>query len=105
MIWLGAFGGAGPISETGSPIATVDILGRSWNLFYGHHSQMKVFSFVAASGNVESFSGDLKAFTDYLVADHGVSPSQILTSVGAGTEPFTGQDVTFTTTSYAATVG
>lgn len=104
MIWLGAFGGAGPISSTGSPIATVDILGRSWNLFYGAHSQMEVFSFVAASGNVESFSGDLKEFTDYLVAEQGVSTSQVVQSVGAGTEPFIGQDVVFTTNSYSATV-
>jgi xyloglucan-specific endo-beta-1,4-glucanase len=105
MIWLGAFGGAGPISETGSPIASgVDLNGQSWDLFYGSHSQMEVYSFVASSGNIESFSGDLVDFTSYLVAEHGVDDSQVVQSVGAGTEPFVGTDVTFTTTSYAATV-
>lgn len=104
MIWLGAFGGAGPISSTGSPIASVDVNGQSWDLFYGSHSQMEVYSFVASSGNVENFSGDLVDFTSYLVAEQGVDDSQIVQSVGAGTEPFVGTDVTFTTTSYAATV-
>ena len=104
MIWLGAFGGAGPISSTGSHIATVDVNGQSWDLFYGSHSQMEVYSFVASSGNVENFSGDLVDFTSYLVAEQGVDATKVVQSVGAGTEPFVGTDVTFTTTSYSATV-
>ena len=103
MIWLGALGGAGPISSTGSPIATVDILGTSWNLFNGMNGQMNVFSFVASS-NVQNFSGDLTAFTEYLVANQGVSASQILQSVGAGTEPFIGSNAVLTTSKYSASV-
>lgn len=104
MVWLGAFGGAGPISETGSPIASVNLAGAEWQLYQGPNGQMTVFSFVASSGNVESFNGDLTEFVSYLISDQGVADSQILQSVGAGTEPFVGTDVTFTTSSYSVSV-
>jgi xyloglucan-specific endo-beta-1,4-glucanase len=103
MIWLGAFGGAGPISSTGSPIATVTLAGRSWSLYNGLNGSMNVFSFVAAS-NVQSFSGDLTEFTEYLINNQGLSSSQILQSVGGGTEPFLGDNAVFTTSKYSASV-
>jgi xyloglucan-specific endo-beta-1,4-glucanase len=40
MIWLAALGGAGPISKTGSPIATVTLAGKSWKLFNGMNGSM-----------------------------------------------------------------
>ena len=58
MIWLAALGGAGPISATGSPIATVTLAGSSWKLFTGKNGATTVFSFVASS-EVKSFKGDL----------------------------------------------
>lgn len=61
MIWLSAIGGAGPISATGSSIATVTIAGASWKLWKGTNSQMTVFSFVAESAQ-SNFSGDLNEF-------------------------------------------
>lgn len=100
MIWLGALGGAGPISSTGSPIATPSLAGSSWKLYNGKNGQMNVFSFVASS-NVQSFSGDLMAFVNYLSSNNGLSKSQILQSVGAGTEAFTGSNAVFTTTGYS----
>ncbi|OHE92471.1 glycosyl hydrolase family 12 [Colletotrichum orchidophilum] len=103
MIWLGALGGAGPISATGSTIATPTVAGRTWNLYKGVNGQMTVFSFVAPS-DVQSFSGDLKAFTTYLVNSQGLPSSQILQSIGAGTEPFVGSDAKFTTTAYTASL-
>ncbi|KAF6839521.1 glycosyl hydrolase family 12 [Colletotrichum musicola] len=103
MIWLGSLGGAGPISSTGSVIATPNVGGRTWNLYKGEHSQMTVFSFVAPS-NVGSFSGDLKAFVNYLVNNQGLPSSQILQSIGAGTEPFVGSNAKFTTTAYSASL-
>ncbi|KAM5343100.1 hypothetical protein ACJ41O_014066 [Fusarium nematophilum] len=103
MIWLGALGGAGPISSTGSAIATVDIAGSSWKLYEGKNNQMTVFSFVAEE-TVNEFCGDLADFTDYLMENHGVSQSQILQSVGAGTEPFEGTNAVFTTSNYHADV-
>ncbi|KAG8630510.1 hypothetical protein KVT40_002129 [Elsinoe batatas] len=99
MIWVGALGGAGPISSTGSPIATVTLAGKSWKLWKGPNGQMTVFSFVA-DGNVGSFKGDLKVFIDYLTKNQGVPTSQVLQSVGAGTEPFVGQNAVLTVKEY-----
>ncbi|KAG7053429.1 glycosyl hydrolase family 12 [Colletotrichum paranaense] len=103
MIWLGSLGGAGPISATGSAIATPTVAGRTWNLYKGVNGQMTVFSFVAPS-NVQSFSGDLKAFATYLINSQGLPSSQILQSIGAGTEPFVGSNAKFTTTAYTASL-
>ncbi|KFY40072.1 hypothetical protein V494_03683 [Pseudogymnoascus sp. VKM F-4513 (FW-928)] len=100
MIWLAAIGGAGPISSTGSAIASVTVAGQQWNLWYGLNGSMKVYSFVAAS-QIESFSGDLKEFYTYLVASQGFSDSQYVTSIGAGTEPFVGTDAVMTVSGYS----
>jgi xyloglucan-specific endo-beta-1,4-glucanase len=103
MIWLGSFGGAGPISASGSPIATPTIAGSKWNLFKGPNGDTQVFSFVAQS-NIESFSADLKLFFNYLTSNEGVSTSAVLTGLGAGTEPFTGQNAVFSTSAYTVKV-
>lgn len=89
MIWLAALGGAGPISSTGSPVATVTINGVSWKLYSGPNGSTTVYSFVAAS-TTNSYSGDIKNFFTYLINNQGYPSSQYLTSLGAGTEPFTG---------------
>ena len=65
---------------------------------------MDVYSFVASSGNVASFSGDLTEFSDYLTANHGLAQSQLVLSVGGGTEPFEGEGVTFATSRYVAEI-
>lgn len=88
MIWLAALGGAGPISSTGSAVANPNIDGVSWNLFDGYNGDMHVFSFVASS-TTENFSGDLMDFLSYLNQNQGMSTSQYVLSIGAGTEPFT----------------
>lgn len=100
MIWLSALGGAGPISSTGSPIATVTLAGTSWKLYNGKNGQMNVFSFVAAS-EVKSFKGDLVEFLNYLTSKQGVPTTQILQSVGAGTEPFSGSNAKLTVSAYS----
>ncbi|KAH3916454.1 hypothetical protein HBI56_045690 [Parastagonospora nodorum] len=99
MIWLAAIGGAGPISATGSPIATVTLAGTSWKLYNGLNGKMNVFSFVAES-EVKSFKGDLMDFANYCIKSHGFPNTQILQSVGAGTEPFSGSDAVLTTSAY-----
>jgi xyloglucan-specific endo-beta-1,4-glucanase len=99
MIWLSAIGGAGPISATGSPIATVTLAGKSWKLYNGKNGQMNVFSFVAVN-EVKSFKGDLMEFANYLTSKQGMPKSQILQSVGAGTEPFSGSNAVLTTSAY-----
>jgi xyloglucan-specific endo-beta-1,4-glucanase len=100
MIWLSALGGAGPISATGSPIATVTLAGTSWKLYNGKNGQMNVYSFVATS-EVKNFKGDLIEFVTYLTGKQGMPKSQILQSVGAGTEPFSGNNAVFTTSAYS----
>ncbi|PSK51815.1 hypothetical protein B9Z65_3082 [Elsinoe australis] len=102
MIWLGALGGAGPISSTGQPIATVNLAGKNWKLWKGPNGQMTVFSFVA-DGNVGSFNNDLMVFINYLTKNQGLPTSQILQSIGAGTEPFVGSNAVFTTSAYSLT--
>ncbi|KAL4907289.1 xyloglucan-specific endo-beta-1,4-glucanase A [Aspergillus multicolor] len=103
MIWLAALGGAGPISSTGSSIASVTLGGVTWDLYSGPNGSMQVYSFVASS-TTENFSADLMDFINYLVENQGLSTSQYLTNVQAGTEPFTGSDATFTTSSYSVSI-
>ena len=99
MIWLSALGGAGPISSTGSAIATVTVAGKQFKLYKGPNGQTTVFSVVSVSP-INSFNGDLNAFLVYLRNSQGLPGSQILQSVGAGTEPFSGSNAVFTTTAF-----
>ncbi|KAH8672654.1 endoglucanase A precursor [Tricladium varicosporioides] len=103
MIWLAAIGGAGPISSTGSPVATTTINGVSWKLYSGPNGATTVYSFVASS-QATSFSGDLMNFFKYLETNQGFPSSQYLVSIGAGTEPFTGSNAVFTTSAYSCVV-
>jgi xyloglucan-specific endo-beta-1,4-glucanase len=103
MVWLAALGGAVPISSTGSSVATPSIGGVQWTLFSGSNGVNNVFSFVTATEQT-SFNGDLNQFLDYLVANEGLSSSQYLNVVEAGTEPFNGNEAQLTTTAYSITV-
>lgn len=91
MIWLAAYGGAGPISSTGSPIATPTIAGHTWNLYSGPNGDTTVFSFVSPT-HIGDFDGDLQLFFKYLTTSQGVSSSQVVTAIQAGTEPFSGKE-------------
>lgn len=71
MIWLGRYGGVGPI---GSLKTTVNLAGRSWSLYVGYNGSMKVFSFVAASP-VTNFSGNVKEFFNYMASNEGFPAS------------------------------
>lgn len=103
MVWLDAAGGAGPISTSGSPVASPTIDGHVFNLFSGPNGDTTVYSFVAASP-ITSFSSDLLPFFKYLNQNEGFSLSQYLTVLEAGTEPFTGSNVVLTTTQYSVSV-
>lgn len=102
MIWLAALGGAGPITSTGSPVASVTIENVAWNLYDGYNGAMHVFSFVAPK-QVTKFNGDLAAFFKYLISSQGMPSSQYLQSVGAGTEPFTGSNAVFDVSTFSLT--
>lgn len=104
MVWLAAYGGAGPISSTGStPIATTTIAGHTWKLYKGPNGDTTVYSFVS-DGTITSFSGDLNGFFKYLVSSQGLSNSLWITSLQAGTEPFSGSNAVMTTSSYTISV-
>lgn len=104
MVWLAALGGAGPISSTGSPIATVTLAGTSWDLFQGSNGAWTVFSFVAQSEQT-AFNADLLDFFHYLTQNHGLPSSQYVSGIAAGTEPFTGSSMAqLTTGEYVLTV-
>ncbi|KAI3397579.1 hypothetical protein diail_10551 [Diaporthe ilicicola] len=103
MVWLAAFGNAGPISSTGSAIATPTIGSNTFKLYSGPNGDTTVYSFVADS-TIASFSGDMMDFLNYLVKNEGVSDSNYITSLQAGTEPFTGSETVFKTTAYSLTV-
>lgn len=103
MVWLAALGGAGPISSTGKPIASTTIGGVSWELWSGKNGNMQVYSFVAPS-STRSFSGDLMEFFQYLEQNQGLESRLYLTDVQAGTEPFSGSNAEFTTTSYSVSM-
>ena len=98
------------------------IAGTSWSLYKGPNGSTTVFSFVASS-QVANFSGVVKAFFTYPIASQGLSSSQYLTSVGAGTgkyngsrlsravtsanaslEPFTGSNAKFTVSAYSMVI-
>ncbi|RDW65414.1 hypothetical protein BP5796_10106 [Coleophoma crateriformis] len=103
MVWLAAYGGAGPISATGSPVATPTIGGTTWSLYKGTNGATTVFSFVAPS-HLGNYNGDLLAFFTYLTTSQGVSSSQYITAIQAGTEPFSGTSAVLTTYAYSAVV-
>lgn len=50
------------------------------------------------------FSSDLKAFLTYLVGNEEFSTSQYVTSIGAGTEPFTGSGAVLSVSDYSVVI-
>jgi len=99
MIWLANLN-AGPI---GSKIAEVTIGGNSFWLASGTNQSWHVYSFVANSP-IYNANIDILEFLSYLVNNQGVSNSQYLVSVQAGTEPFTGQNAVLHTTAYSCSI-
>ncbi|ORY57683.1 concanavalin A-like lectin/glucanase domain-containing protein, partial [Leucosporidium creatinivorum] len=100
MLWLGGYGACTP---AGSKVGTVTVAGLQWEYWTGTVQNWDIYSFVAPSP-ITSYDGDLNDFNAYIIKNGGVSSSQYLTAVQAGTEPFTGSAVTFTTTAYSAKV-
>ncbi|KAE8978551.1 hypothetical protein PR001_g24811 [Phytophthora rubi] len=66
MIWLVAFGGAGPISSTGKTIATATIGSNSFKLYKGSN-------------------GATTKFLSYLIKNQGLPSNQYLITLEAGT--------------------
>ncbi|EFX01560.1 cell 12a endoglucanase [Grosmannia clavigera kw1407] len=100
MVWLASLGGAGPISATGSAVATPTIGGVKWKLYSGKNGATTVYSFVAVTEQTR-FSGDLRKFFAYLISNQGMPSSQYLLSTGAGTEPFVGSNAVMTVSAFS----
>lgn len=95
-------------NSAGSPVpiaSNIKLAGQTWDLFKGPNGDMTVFSFLPAGGKqVKSFKGDVNDFLKYLTKNQGLSASQYLKSVGAGTEPTLGENAVFTTDKYEVKV-
>ncbi|KAJ7185652.1 glycoside hydrolase family 12 protein [Mycena filopes] len=110
MIWLAAFGGAGPISavfnSAGQPVpvaSNISLAGHTWNLFFGSNGSNNVYSFLPTSGTIGSFSGDINLFLKYLTTNRGVSTAQFLTTAQGGTEATSGS-ATLTTSAFSLAI-
>ncbi|KAE8984353.1 hypothetical protein PR003_g20500 [Phytophthora rubi] len=103
MVWLAALGGAWPLTTSGSPIKSVTVGNTDFNLYQGKNGNTTVFSYVAVNTTTK-FSANFKKFFDELPEDNTISPTQYLTHVQAGTEPFQGQNATLTVSKYSAAV-
>ncbi|KEY66234.1 hypothetical protein S7711_09260 [Stachybotrys chartarum IBT 7711] len=99
MIWLGRLGNVYPI---GNQVATVNVAGQQWNLYYGYNGAMQVYSFVSP-WQLNYFSGNVKDFFTYLQYNRAYpADSQYLITYQFGTEPFTGQNAVFTVSNWSA---
>lgn len=85
MIWLNR---AGPIQPIGSRVATVNLAGSTWDVWFGN-TGWNVVSYVRTSAT-GSLSFAVKTFFDDMVARGYGSTSWYLTSVQAGFEPWIG---------------
>jgi hypothetical protein len=83
MIWVGRYGGAGPL---GSLREKIEIDGAKWSLYVGDIG-WKVFSFVREENTV-SWRVDVKAFIDHLVSRGLMKETKQLSSIQFGTEVF-----------------
>jgi chitodextrinase len=92
MIWLNRNTSSGNIQPIGGPVGTVNIAGRSWQVWTGNNGQNNVVSYLFQGSPLTSFSFDVMNF----VSDTFGRGSQYgnnswwLTSVQAGFEPWIG---------------
>jgi hypothetical protein len=105
MIWMNRNQSSGNIQPIGSPVGTVSLAGRSWQVWTGSNGQNNVVSYLFQGSPLTSFSFDLMAF----VRDTLTRGSQFgtnswwLTSVQAGFEPWIG-GVGLSVNSFSSTV-
>ncbi|CAO1639462.1 unnamed protein product [Sympodiomycopsis kandeliae] len=107
MIWLArydvnpiasSYNGDGAVADD----ENVSVGGHRWKLYKGSNEGATVLSFVPAGGeHMNTFDGDLNVFFKYLVDQKKMPDTQYLLIIGAGSEPFEGQNAKFTTSSYS----
>jgi len=86
MIW---FNRQGSIQPIGSPTATANIGGRSWQVWTGNNGGNDVVSYVAPSA-ISSWSFDVLPFINDTISRGYAQRSWYLTSLQAGFEPWIG---------------
>jgi len=103
MIWLNRQGSIQPI---GSPVGTVTLAGRSWQVWVGSNGQNNVVSYLATSLPITSISFNARDFIlDAITRGSNFgNTSWYLTSVQAGFEPWIG-GVGLAVNSFSVTVG
>ncbi|KAF5357345.1 hypothetical protein D9758_005913 [Tetrapyrgos nigripes] len=102
MIWLSGLGGIQPV---GSPVAQgISVAGHTWDLWRGPNTNWQVLSFKNVGADITNFNVDLNQFFQYLIQNQGVSSSQFIQSIQAGSEPFTGT-ANLVTSNYSVSIG
>ena len=100
MIWLAAYD-LTPITKTGATPYTKNAV-PGWDLFVGTNSQTGVpaYSFVTQSSPLKTYNGNLLTFFKYLESVNLIDGTDYLQEMHAGTEPASGANVKFTTSSF-----
>ena len=101
MIWLAAYN-LQPISNSGATPYTNNAV-SGWNLYVGTNGQTGVpaYTFVAQSSPLKSYNGDLLSFFEYLKNAGLIDGNEYLQELHAGTEPASGSNEVFTTSSFS----
>jgi xyloglucan-specific endo-beta-1,4-glucanase len=110
MIWLANIN-TGPIassySSSGAAVPTttgISLAGYTWNLYKGPNGDTTVYTFIPSSGQwITNLNADINVFLKYLTQNQGVSTSQYLKTLQAGTEATLGS-ATLTTSAYSVVI-
>src|SRR5690606_21291199 len=103
MIWLNRQGSIQPI---GSPVGTVNLAGRSWQVWTGSNGQNNIVSYLFQGSPLTNFNFNVMEFINDTLSrgsQYGNS-SWYLTSVQAGFEPWIG-GVGLTVNSFSQSIG
>ncbi len=106
MIWLNRNTASGNIQPIGSAVGTVNIAGRTWQVWTGSNGQNNVVSYLFQGSPLTSFSFDVMHFVNdtFTRGSQYGNSSWWLTSVQAGFEPWIG-GVGLTVNSFSQAVG
>ncbi|MGW3892023.1 GH12 family glycosyl hydrolase domain-containing protein [Micromonospora chokoriensis] len=99
MIWLNR---QGPIQPIGSVVGSVNLAGRTWEVWRGSNGSNNVISYVASSA-ISSLNFSVLDFINDTRNRGAITNSWYLTSIQAGFEPWQG-GVGLAVTSFSATV-
>jgi chitodextrinase len=103
MIWINSRGGVQPF---GSQTGTVNLDGRSWNVWTGNQTSWKIISYVLNPGATSVTNLDIKKLIDDSVSRGSLNASHYLLDAEAGFEIWQGgQGLATNSFSFNATTG